>query len=124
MKILLMDSDVNYLQIMERLLLEENYTVIAVTTIEEGLVVVKNYHINVILTNFIFEGRNRINLLENLIQSKNNSEIIVISENNTVNFKVGGFKGKIFDFFHKPFCFNQLIIKLSEIEKKNHSFDH
>jgi PAS domain S-box-containing protein len=133
-KILYVDSDVNYGQNFLLKLLSENYDVKYTSTYKNALIESSFHHPDILITEAQLEDESGINLIQKIKNQNPNIKTIIITNNSNKDVLMEAIKVKVDEFIFKDTVFSEIIQKLKkleitkkdikkDIEKKDISYD-
>ena len=111
--VLLADDDNTSRRVFRRVLEYEGYNVIEAGDGESALEVLKNEHVDLLLTDIVMPGLDGIELLESARQLQPELRTIVMTGHKTTEAVIGAFRNKACDFLSKPFHVDELLEAVS-----------
>lgn len=109
-KILVIDDEKNIQKALTGILTDEGYSVVAVSSGEEGLELVEGENFETVLLDIWLPGIDGLQVLREIKKSFPKLPIIMISGHGTISTAVEAVKEGAFDFFEKPLSMERVII--------------
>jgi two-component system NtrC family response regulator len=101
--LLIVDDEKNYLVVLEALLAQEGYEIIAVDNGPEALRLVRESDIDLVITDMKMPGMNGMELLEACKKARPEVPVIMMTAFGTIEKAVEAMKKGAYDYFTKPF---------------------
>lgn len=111
-KILVVDDDVMIREILEEILIAENYAVLSVNNGERAVENIKNEKFDLVLLDLKLNGMDGIQTLEKIKSVENNIVVILVSGYLTVESIDKATRLGMFGYIKKPFDLDDLINKV------------
>jgi PAS domain S-box-containing protein len=133
-KILYVDSDVNYGQKFLLKLLSENYDVKYTSTFKNAIIESSFLHPDILITDAQLEGESGINLIQKIKNKNPDIKTVIITNNSNKDVLLEAIKVRVDEFLFKDTTFSEIIQKIKRIkiiekdigksiEKKDLSYD-
>ena len=106
--ILIVDDEKNYLVVLKALLATEGYEILTTNNALDGLRLVKEGDLDLIITDMKMPGMNGMALLEECKKIKPDLPIIIMTAYGTIEKAVEAMKNNAYDYISKPFQNDQL----------------
>ena len=119
LKVLLIDDDSDFRELLKIILEEENYPVHIATNGKEGIDALKKNNYDVVLTDLLMKSVNGLDVLEYIQANKSSIETIIITAHASVETAVEAMKKGAFSYFIKSNNPEELIFELEKIGKIN-----
>ncbi|MBM7555671.1 response regulator [Halanaerobacter jeridensis] len=120
--ILIIDDDVLLLEMLERVLREYGYEILITSEAEEGLKILEEEKIDLILLDVILPETNGFTLFKKIREFDFNEPIIFLSGRNDVDDKVKGLELGADDYITKPFDMKELKARVERVLEKHNNF--
>ena len=120
--ILIIDDDVLLLEMLERVLREYGYEILITSEAEEGLKILEEEKIDLILLDVILPKTNGFTLFKKIREFDFNEPIIFLSGRNDVDDKVKGLELGADDYITKPFDMKELKARVERVLEKHNNF--
>ena len=120
--ILIIDDDVLLLEMLERVLREYGYEILITSEAEEGLKILEEEKIDLILLDVILPKTNGFTLFKKIREFDFNEPIIFLSGRNDVDDKVKGLELGADDYITKPFEMKELKARVERVLEKHNNF--
>ena len=112
--ILIVDDEPNYLIVLSELLRDENYEVFTAPSGEEGLKIVTEVDLDLIITDMQMPGMDGLQLLKAIKQTNNDIPVIMITAFAEVEKAVVAMQAGAFSYLAKPFSNDELIVNINK----------
>jgi len=119
MKILLVEDDEKIVSFLKRGLEEEGYKIDVAFDGEEGEYLVKNHNYDLIILDWMIPEISGIELLDVLRKSGVVTPVLMLTAKNELNDKIKGFKSGADDYLSKPFEFEELLVRIEALIRRN-----
>lgn len=124
MKILIIEDDLSFQEILRKALEQERYIVEVAPDYRTGLYKITDYTYDCILLDINLPDGNGLNLLRQLKEMKREGGLIIISARDTIEDKVEGLDLGADDYLPKPFHLAELLSRIKSVLRRNsHSGD-
>lgn len=118
MKILIIEDDASFQEILRRTLEQERYVVEVAPDYRTGLIKVSDYTYDCILLDINLPDGNGLNLLRELKSMKRSGGLIIISARDTIEDKVEGLDLGADDYLAKPFHLTELLSRIKSVIRR------
>jgi len=112
--ILIVDDEPNYLVVLSELLKDEGFEVFTASDGFQGLQVVKDVDLDIVITDMQMPGMNGLELLEKIKAEKADLPVVMITAFAEVNKAVAAMQAGAHSYLAKPFSNDELIITLKK----------
>lgn len=119
MKILIIEDDLSFQEILRRTLEHERYVVEVAPDYRTGLIKLSDYTYDCILLDINLPDGNGLNLLRELKEMNKPSNLIVISARDSIEDKVEGLDLGADDYLAKPFHLAELLSRIKSVMRRN-----
>ena len=119
MKILIIEDDLSFQEILRRTLEQERYIVEVAPNYRTGLIKLSDYTYDCILLDINLPDGNGLNLLRELKEMKKTSSLIIISARDSIEDKVEGLDLGADDYLAKPFHLAELLSRIKRVIRRN-----
>ena len=119
MKILIIEDDLSFQEILRRTLEQERYIVEVAPNYRTGLIKLSDYTYDCILLDINLPDGNGLNLLRELKEMKKTSSLIIISARDSIEEKVEGLDLGADDYLAKPFHLAELLSRIKSVIRRN-----
>lgn len=119
MKILIIEDDLSFQEILRRTLEQERYVVEVAPNYRTGLIKLSDYTYDCILLDINLPDGNGLNLLHELKEMKKASNLIIISARDSIEDKVLGLDLGADDYLAKPFHLAELLSRIKSVMRRN-----
>lgn len=119
MKILIIEDDLSFQEILRRTLEQERYIVEVAPNYHTGLIKLSDYTYDCILLDINLPDGNGLNLLRELKEMKKTSSLIIISARDSIEDKVEGLDLGADDYLAKPFHLAELLSRIKSVIRRN-----
>ena len=119
MKILIIEDDLSFREILRRTLEQERYIVEVAPNYRTGLIKLSDYTYDCILLDINLPDGNGLNLLRELKEMKKTSSLIIISARDSIEDKVEGLDLGADDYLAKPFHLAELLSRIKSVIRRN-----
>ena len=119
MKILIIEDDLSFQEILRRTLEQERYIVEVAPNYRTGLIKLSDYTYDCILLDINLPDGNGLNLLRELKEMKKTSSLIIISARDSIEDKVEGLDLGADDYLAKPFHLAELLSRIKSVIRRN-----
>ncbi len=119
--ILIIDDDTDFLEWLETGLLIDNYKVFTATTAEDGVKILKNNKIHLIILDILLPDINGFEFIKKIKTDKDTQDIIIVAVTGVykeAELKQKGYEAGADDFLTKPFSYNFLSVKIKKLLEK------
>ncbi|MCK5706208.1 MAG: sigma-54-dependent Fis family transcriptional regulator [Candidatus Aureabacteria bacterium] len=124
-KILLVDDDVNTLKGLKEFLESSEYKIFAVATAEKAIEIIKDKHIDILLTDLKMPGKSGMDLMEEAKSIDESLQVILFTAYGSVEKAVEAMKKGAYDFITKPVNLDELEIMIKRaLELKKMRIDN
>lgn len=110
--ILIVDDEPNYLVVLSELLKEEGYEVFTAPGGKEGLEIVQNVDLDIVITDMQMPGMNGLQFMLKIKEEKKDLPIIVVTAYAEVDKAVEAMQSGAFSYLAKPFSNDELVVNL------------
>ena len=118
MDILIVEDNKELAELLCDFLRAENYTVSAVQTAEEALLLYERYGARLVVLDILLPGRDGFYVLEKIRRSSN-TPILIVSAKTEKEDKLNGLNLGADDYIEKPYDIDIMLAKVRGIFKKN-----
>ncbi len=115
-KLLIVDDDTNYTNVLKKILSTENYTIQTANSAENALFKVQLSHYDLVLTDLMMGGMNGIALLEQIKKESPLTEVILITGYGTVENAVEAMRKGAYSYFIKGNDPDELLMTIEKVE--------
>lgn len=119
MKILIIEDDLSFQEILRKALEQERYIVEVAPDYRTGLYKITDYAYDCILLDINLPDGNGLNLLRQLKDMKCGGGLIIISARDTIEDKVEGLDLGADDYLPKPFHLAELLSRIKSVMRRN-----
>lgn len=119
MKILIIEDDLSFQEILRTTLEKERYIVEVAPNYRTGLIKLSDYTYDCILLDINLPDGNGLDLLRELKEMKKTSSLIIISARDTIEDKVEGLDLGADDYLPKPFHLAELLSRIKSVLRRN-----
>ena len=119
MKILIIEDDLSFQEILRRTLEQERYIVEVAPDYRTGLFKLSDYTYDCILLDINLPDGNGLNLLRELKEMKKTGSLIIISARDSIEDKVEGLDLGADDYLAKPFHLAELLSRIKSVMRRN-----
>ncbi len=119
MKILLVEDDHSFQEILRQALEKERYVVESASDYHSALLKIYDYAYDCILLDITLPGGSGFDLLRQLKEMKREGNVIIISARDTVEDKVSGLNLGADDYLAKPFHIAELMARIHSVLRRN-----
>ena len=119
MKILIIEDDLSFQEILRRTLEQERYIVEVAPDYRTGLIKLSDYMYDCILLDINLPDGNGLNLLREFKEMKKTGNLIVISARDSIEDKVEGLDLGADDYLAKPFHLAELLSRIKSVMRRN-----
>lgn len=119
MKILIIEDDLSFQEILRRTLEQERYIVEVAPNYRTGLIKLSDYTYDCILLDINLPDGNGLNLLRELKEMKKTGSLIIISARDSIEDKVEGLDLGADDYLAKPFHLAELLSRIKSVMRRN-----
>ena len=119
MKILIIEDDLSFQEILRRTLEQERYVVEVAPNYRTGLIKLSDYTYDCILLDINLPDGNGLNLLRELKEMKKTGSLIIISARDSIEDKVEGLDLGADDYLAKPFHLAELLSRIKSVMRRN-----
>ena len=119
MKILIIEDDLSFQEILRRTLEQERHIVEVAPNYRTGLIKLSDYTYDCILLDINLPDGNGLNLLRELKEMKKTSSLIIISARDSIEDKVEGLDLGADDYLAKPFHLAELLSRIKSVIRRN-----
>lgn len=117
-KVLLIDDEIDFLEIMFKRLSKRGFLVFTAPTCIEGLEILKKHSINVIILDVMLPDKNGIECLKE-IKKLTNIPVILLTGHASMKIGIESLKLGAKDYCLKPIDFEELVEKIKIVYKEN-----
>ena len=121
--ILLVEDDETLHDLIEKLLVNNDYLVSKAINIDEAKKLVKLFLFDLIILDVMLPDSTGLEFYENIIKNRINTPVIFLSALSDVDDRVKGLKLGADDYIGKPFDSRELLLKIEKNISKKQSFD-
>ena len=121
MKILIIEDDLSFQEILCRTLEQERYIVEVAPNYRTGLIKLSDYTYDCILLDINLPDGNGLELLREFKEMKKESSLIIISARNSIEDKVEGLDLGADDYLPKPFHLAELLSRIKSVMRRRHN---
>ena len=122
MDILIVEDNKELADLLCDFLRAENYTVSAVQTAEEALLLYEEYGARLVVLDIMLPGRDGFYVLEK-IRTESNTPVLIVSAKTEKEDKLNGLNLGADDYIEKPYDIDIMLAKISGIFKRWYAFD-
>lgn len=119
MKILIIEDDLSFQEILRKTLEQERYIVEVAPDYRTGLIKLSDYTYDCILLDINLPDGNGLGLLRELKEMKKSGGLIIISARDTIEDKVEGLDLGADDYLAKPFHLSELLSRIKSVLRRN-----
>ena len=119
MKILIIEDDLSFQEILRKTLEKERYIVEVAPDYRTGLTKLSDYPYDCILLDINLPDGNGLNLLRELKEMKKTGSLIIISARDTIEDKVEGLDLGADDYLPKPFHLAELLSRIKSVLRRS-----
>lgn len=119
MKILIIEDDLSFQEILRKTLEQERYIVEVAPDYHTGLIKLSDYTYDCILLDINLPDGNGLGLLRELKEMKKSGGLIIISARDTIEDKVEGLDLGADDYLAKPFHLSELLSRIKSVLRRN-----
>lgn len=119
MKILIIEDDLSFQEILRKTLEQERYVVEVAPDYRTGLIKQSDYTYDCILLDINLPDGNGLGLLRELKEMKKSGSLIIISARDTIEDKVEGLDLGADDYLAKPFHLAELVARIKSVIRRN-----
>lgn len=119
MKILIVEDDLSFQEILRKALERERYLVEVAPNFRSALLKISDYTYDCILLDINLPDGNGLNLLRELKAMKKTGNLIIISARDTIEDKVEGLELGADDYLAKPFHLAELLSRIKSVLRRN-----
>lgn len=119
MKILIIEDDLSFQEILRKALEQERYIVEVAPNYRTGLIKLSDYTYDCILLDINLPDGNGLSLLRELKAMKKTGSLIIISARDTIEDKVEGLDLGADDYLAKPFHLAELLSRIKSVMRRN-----
>ena len=119
MKILIIEDDLSFQEILRNTLEQERYVVEVAPDYRSGLIKLSDYTYDCILLDINLPDGNGLNLLRELKEMKKTGSLIIISARDSIEDKVEGLDLGADDYLAKPFHLAELLSRIKSVMRRN-----
>ena len=118
MKILIIEDDLSFQEILRKALEQERYIVEVASDYRTGIIKLSDYTYDCILLDINLPDGNGLNLLRELKAMKKSGSLIIISARDTIEDKVEGLDLGADDYLAKPFHLAELFSRIKSVMRR------
>lgn len=119
MKILLVEDDRSFQEILRQALEKERFVVESASDYHSALLKIYDYAYDCILLDITLPGGSGLDLLRRLKEMKSEGNVIIISARDTVEDKISGLNLGADDYLAKPFHIAELMARIHSVLRRN-----
>jgi two-component system NtrC family response regulator len=119
--ILIIDDEKNYLLILEAILEEEGYTVIALSDPVMAMTYLEESEVDVVITDMKMPGMTGQEVLESVRKTHPHIPVMIMTAFGTIDKAVEAMKGGAFDYITKPFSNDEILLSVRKALKLSHA---
>lgn len=119
MKILIIEDDLSFQEILRKALEQERYIVEVALNYRTGLIKLSDYTYDCILLDINLPDGNGLSLLRELKAMKKTGSLIIISARDTIEDKVEGLDLGADDYLAKPFHLAELLSRIKSVMRRS-----
>lgn len=119
MKILIIEDDLSFQEILRKALEQERYVVEVAPNYRTGLIKLSDYTYDCILLDINLPDGNGLSLLRELKAMKKTGSLIIISARDTIEDKVEGLDLGADDYLPKPFHLAELLSRIKSVMRRS-----
>ncbi len=112
--ILVVDDEPNYLIILSELLRDESFEVFTAPNGEEGLAIVQEVDLDLVITDMQMPGMNGLQLLDKIKEQNTHLPVIMITAFAEVEKAVAAMQAGAYNYLSKPFSNDELLINVNK----------
>ncbi len=112
--ILVVDDEPNYLIILSELLRDEGFEVFTAPNGEEGLAIVQEVDLDLVITDMQMPGMNGLQLLDKIKEQNTHLPVIMITAFAEVEKAVAAMQAGAYNYLSKPFSNDELLINVNK----------
>lgn len=117
-KMLLVDDELDFLDLMRKRLQKRNVDVMAVPSGEEGVRAVQEHDFDVVVLDVRMPGMNGLEVLREIKRIAPELEVIILTGHANLEYVDEGLALGAFDYLIKPVAFNDLLSKVTDASQK------
>jgi DNA-binding NtrC family response regulator len=117
-KILIVDDELEYREVLEMILSDKGYTTDTAASAEDALVKIKDNEYHIVLTDLMMGEMDGIDLLKEIKEKQKDVEVILITGHGTINNAVEAMKMGAYTYFIKGHKSEELLKEVKKIESK------
>ena len=118
MKVLVVDDEKNIRISLGSILQDEGYDVVTAETGEEGLRVLENNQIDLVLLDVKLPGMDGVEVLGKILEKDEDKDVIMISGHSDISVAVKAIKMGAYDFMEKPLSLPKIVVTARNIAEK------
>lgn len=119
MKILLVEDDIKISNFVKKGLEEECFTVDTAYDGQEGLYLAQIYNYDLIILDLMLPKLDGLNLCKKIRKENLNVSILMLTAKGELDDKIEGFESGADDYLAKPFFFDELIVRVKALIRRN-----
>lgn len=112
--ILIVDDEPNYLIILSELLRDEGFEIFTASSGKEGLAIVQEVDLDLVVTDMQMPGMNGLELLDRIKEKNSHLPVIMITAFAEVEKAVAAMKAGAFNYLAKPFSNDELLVNINK----------
>ena len=112
--VLLVDDEPNYLVVLSELLIDEGFEVFTASNGNEGLKIVEEVDLDLVITDMQMPGMDGFDFLDRIKQYSKNLPVIIITAFAEIDKAVEAMRLGAFSYLAKPFSNNELLINIQK----------
>ena len=117
-KVMLVDDEFDFIDLMSQRLETRGLKVTAVTSGEEALATIEDHNVDVAVVDFAMPGINGIETLKQIKEKRADIEVIMLTGQGTIQSGIEAMKYGAIDFLEKPVDLNILMEKIRLAKKQ------
>ncbi len=118
-RVLILDDEEAVRSLIQESLSLHGYETHLVENVEEAFDTIRSFVPHLVITDCEMPGLTGLELLRELRQQKIHTNVIVMSDRKGSNIMTDAFKAGADDFIHKPFQFQEFLVRIESIFKSN-----
>jgi DNA-binding NtrC family response regulator len=118
MNILIIDDEKSQRLILSGFLKNKGFKVFEASSGEEGISIAENQNIDIVFTDFKMPGKTGMDVLREVLRSKPDTSVVIITAYGTVEDAVSAMKDGAYDYITKPINLNELDSLIKRISER------
>ena len=121
MNVLIIDDEEVLQDVLTSLLRREGYTTFSARSGEEGLTLLDNEEIDLVLLDLMLPGISGLELLQRLRNGGSDSPVLILTARNEVSDRIAGLDSGADDYLTKPFVMAELLARVRALARRRGS---